>query len=1214
MGRRTNKFIKAVTQLKSTEIDDKLAVLEAAPTNSTIGYMSYGVHGLPKPDITTTTNAFPDLAVPDFTQDDNANDTTGLFETDGTILTEEPPGDTSYILGPMAAMYYTWSYPWTMIGYIRQSDRKFVNLARISGKLSDWDGVSNFNNSWWGGQITLEQAVWFRDVKKLNNAGNDPDDANYRAFYPGPPSNSPDEHGRYLCTITGAPKNQDKTTVLPDPGRTGPTGKEATADENLAALLDRLRKGAKDIPWEQIGRGLDLAMLAWDVAAVVGLLFPEPTTSAFGAARLARHLRHFGKAKGLARGLKGMSVGATGLKKGGYQAIKGGAKHTGSRGILSGIGKKQVYSAPKVGKVGPSPLNPGSGASKYTKYKSNPLGGGGGDPGGVVGSVVPGGSRRFGVIEPQAAVNPDTFSKGVRLFRKVMGGQYKKSATASKIRKQAKVAGFGGGKANIPFKNLLKQQYNMSGELVVEIMSTTGGVDPISGLNVQQETSVNNNIEKFAAKVPDKDRDKWASLMGQWSLENTTGDQRYAAEIASINMENGGSIGALLGVGYFVWEGGKLIFTGMDDLKNRIFNPNNQEHLDRILQEVSMRTDNPTLMSIGEIDDAMYIIATRDEDWTVNMFDQLIEQDPDANRITKEASDAQDLLWSMRGRDYPGSPYLEPEYIRLRSIADNTWDIMQSNGGLEACYDFYWEGGKEIIETWYNASMAYNDYHNTHTVKIWYKNVKEQEKKVEAIYDSMAPIIERLKVDFVAAWQAENKLEFGDQYVAGIYGDAGMIDIDGSGWFVTPSQLFKMNDSPGNYNLNNREIQLIRSWVQDLQASMPYWHVPNDTDASIASWEREWKNRNKGNVASHDKPFSRYPAAGGDDKWPGLPQDKLDYLHPSNDPLLHIPITPFGMKAHYEPQGDVLSESRRKILKNVKKPVVIPEEQKKFKVKPKIRTSNYMGSIPKISKPVETPKEYKQVGGRDLWGQYEQRQNTRASQERMNQVYELVGDGNMAFDYMLTDSKKMNDEQMEKFWGKNQDLYSYFYGGKKYKLVRKEEMDGDFLVFLIDEHGEKCNILQSELNEKLAEEQEEKELKEFNKLHPTMIKKEPIDYEKDYMFKKVYKRLKPQVDYDDKPAKKGYPNDPPPKMVDNKHPDFAIKPASSLYNRIDPHSAAAMPKQDDSILDDKIKQAENNPKRDSKLFRRNLDDKIKKNRKKYTEEKSDWRKELEGII
>tara|TARA_R100001594_G_scaffold3512_1_gene13104 strand:- start:129 stop:2924 length:2796 start_codon:yes stop_codon:yes gene_type:complete len=49
-------------------------------------------------------------------------------------------------------------------------------------------------------------------------------------------------------------------------------------------------------------------------------------------------------------------------------------------------------------------------------------------------------------------------------------------------------------------------------------------------------------------------------------------------------------------------------------------------------------------------------------------------------------------------------------------------------------------------------------------------------------------------------------------------------------------------------------------------------------------------------IASHDKPFSRYPAAGGSDRWPGLPPDKLDYLHPSKDPLLHIPITPFGMK------------------------------------------------------------------------------------------------------------------------------------------------------------------------------------------------------------------------------------------------------------------------------------------------------------------------------
>ena len=63
MGRITNRFRKAIKHIKSTEIDDKLAMLEAAPTNNTMGYMSTGVHGEPKPD--TVTNAFPDLPLPD---------------------------------------------------------------------------------------------------------------------------------------------------------------------------------------------------------------------------------------------------------------------------------------------------------------------------------------------------------------------------------------------------------------------------------------------------------------------------------------------------------------------------------------------------------------------------------------------------------------------------------------------------------------------------------------------------------------------------------------------------------------------------------------------------------------------------------------------------------------------------------------------------------------------------------------------------------------------------------------------------------------------------------------------------------------------------------------------------------------------------------------------------------------------------------------------
>ena len=49
-------------------------------------------------------------------------------------------------------------------------------------------------------------------------------------------------------------------------------------------------------------------------------------------------------------------------------------------------------------------------------------------------------------------------------------------------------------------------------------------------------------------------------------------------------------------------------------------------------------------------------------------------------------------------------------------------------------------------------------------------------------------------------------------------------------------------------------------------------------------------------MASHDKAFSKYPAAAGPDRWPGLPADKLHYLHPSRDPLTNILSTPFGIK------------------------------------------------------------------------------------------------------------------------------------------------------------------------------------------------------------------------------------------------------------------------------------------------------------------------------
>ena len=50
-------------------------------------------------------------------------------------------------------------------------------------------------------------------------------------------------------------------------------------------------------------------------------------------------------------------------------------------------------------------------------------------------------------------------------------------------------------------------------------------------------------------------------------------------------------------------------------------------------------------------------------------------------------------------------------------------------------------------------------------------------------------------------------------------------------------------------------------------------------------------------IASHDRPLSRYPAANADDRWPGMSTDDIKRLvHPSIDPLMHIRDLPFGMQ------------------------------------------------------------------------------------------------------------------------------------------------------------------------------------------------------------------------------------------------------------------------------------------------------------------------------
>ena len=262
---RKNTFSRALRHLNQ--------INEQIPTNNTQGLYTIGD---PSEWIPPEDNTYTEL---DFDKDndiDEGKNTDGLFLSDGTILTVEPPGDTSYVLGPMSSMWYAWGN-FTRIGYIRQSDRKMVNLGSITGQLGSWD-EETFTSY---GQLTLEQAVWFKNIQKKDGGSND--DPNYRAFYPGPPSNTPDEFGRYLCVITGKPKEfGDKI-----PGySTSPEQGPGDASDNYSAQKGRDGDRDKDkddgFDWDKLWDMVDAGLIVLDAISLAGLLFPELGSSVLG--------------------------------------------------------------------------------------------------------------------------------------------------------------------------------------------------------------------------------------------------------------------------------------------------------------------------------------------------------------------------------------------------------------------------------------------------------------------------------------------------------------------------------------------------------------------------------------------------------------------------------------------------------------------------------------------------------------------------------------------------------------------------------------------------------------------------------------------------------------------------------------------------------------------------------------------------------------------
>jgi len=243
----SNNFTKAMRHLRSTQIDERIRALNEGPTNNTSGY--YVI----EPDVVTV---IPPVRSDLDLQADDPNlvgkDTSGLFDQSGDPLTEMPPGDTSFILGPMVSVYFP-DGEYSAIGYIQKDTRKVVNLARIPGRVSEWATGGNVEGFVSYSQLTLEQALWYRD--KLINGNT----SSYRVFYigvfeqlqseseVGDPSAGVDvdEYGRWEGEIIDQGEILEPGRTEVEPGKKGPDPDMPPGIANPAfqKLRDKFKRG-----------------------------------------------------------------------------------------------------------------------------------------------------------------------------------------------------------------------------------------------------------------------------------------------------------------------------------------------------------------------------------------------------------------------------------------------------------------------------------------------------------------------------------------------------------------------------------------------------------------------------------------------------------------------------------------------------------------------------------------------------------------------------------------------------------------------------------------------------------------------------------------------------------------------------------------------------------------------------------------------------------
>ena len=1258
MGRKRNTFSKAIKQLKSTRIDEKLQTLNEIPTNNTSGLYDLVPGALTRTEVDKDNPTIPDYTGIDWDRDGgDGRDTSGLFDAEGNSLFVTPPGDNSYILGPMASMFYNYaSYDWTMIGYIRESDRRFVNLGYLyenktagrefSGKLEDWTGnpegnpeewtedwpnASNFNSY---GQLTLEQALWFRDTAKKGGTGSSGhESSDFRAFYPGPPSSTPDAFGRYYCTIVGTPK-----ATTPNTKTVAPI--DMCSSDNFSAIADLMKQFGNNV--RAVYKGGKLVYDKYPTIDPEGAAYLRKKAKEHGlsAERTEELLaddpgellkfvqmqdslqadieRYSKEQKDAEREARNIAIGFgvdVALTLAGGWLVKGIGKGLGFayKGIKAANKATQINKAAKLIKAADK-IDDAAAIAKATQaYNKTQKAAKAAQ---AANKATKATQKAIKTAKPGSQYSP--YPKGYT--GKTTTGQLTGKTVTGKPIQQIPKGQPGSSTSPYPkgytsktsiTKTIPKNKVPKKGpdgkfrETDLNIKGPDGNVIAKNVKN--SKTGQWERISKPGSNASRADIAKWERLEGQvsgkaWQNYVKTGELNpgiLGDPLAAMNpftkhgLRSGPTalakkFGIPAGVGAGV--GGAVIG---NEIRKGVAGLSSSEQVQQFTSNIKSAIEN-------------VVSKASSPEQVTNSTIQLVSQ----YFPQEERTAARFFMQYLTGNAPENAGDLVPE-----ADQEDAWKQMTfgEGGGITVNGPMKNVFGGEpadslTVDKDGNAVFKFNFAPKTNKVEFagapkdrWSSEYKEFLTKFEPFTQYWADLTPDFgetkgsKFKGALAGSATNVFKLldkitpdGSKLVGGIKTAR---DLEGN-IKIPMSKLKTLN--PDAYNRLKSQQNTSSKWMPNKDVKTAY--DPNK--GTTVNFKRQFGAGGDGGATEVDvrhKGAEIFKHRRGEFQDPKN-LDNVDSEIKTNldKELKKFNLTKKGKKksksqvAHYEPQGELIKESytfcaninlsedrKSNILKNIKKPVVLPESKKKHKVKPGQRykgKTNFQG-MDKLMSDVKPQNPFKKE--RNAWSKDWQGYNARLSQEKKNAVLELVGDGKQAFNYMLNDSRIKNAEEMEKFWGLHPELYSYVFNGKKYKETRKEQVKGDYLVFLTDENGEKTTMLQSDISIKLAEEHEKEMLTEYNKTG------EPTPFLKDPLMKKVAKRLKNEIDYPDKPAKKGYPNQPPPKQVDGWHPEYGKK---YKYDKLDPVSAVMMKRAPtgDPEIDANVKKASMKPKVEKK--------------------------------